>query len=95
MDHGSTGQLGHIVTDAIARFGDRDLLYDGTTRWTYCDLGDAIAFDQYQAAERRRSGPVENLRVLQNGPSHSPLPQPLGLPFARWLPSYFRSNNQS
>jgi fatty-acyl-CoA synthase len=42
MDHGSTGQLGHIVTDAIARFGDRDLLYDGTTRWTYCDLGDAI-----------------------------------------------------
>ena len=42
MDHGATGRLGHIVIDAIARFADRELLYDGTTRWTYRDLGDTI-----------------------------------------------------
>jgi fatty-acyl-CoA synthase len=38
----SGGTLGRIVTAAIARFPDRDALFDGTTCWTYRQLGDAI-----------------------------------------------------
>jgi fatty-acyl-CoA synthase len=38
----SGGTLGRVVTTAIARFPERDALFDGTTGWTYRQLGDAI-----------------------------------------------------
>jgi len=38
----SGGTLGQIVTASIARFADRDALSDGTTQWTYRQLGEAI-----------------------------------------------------
>jgi fatty-acyl-CoA synthase len=39
----SGGTLGRIVTAAITRYSDREALSDGVTRWTYNQLGDAIA----------------------------------------------------
>jgi fatty-acyl-CoA synthase len=38
----SGGTLGGLIISAIARFGDRPALADGTTRWTYRELGDVI-----------------------------------------------------
>jgi fatty-acyl-CoA synthase len=39
----SGGTLGDIVVGAIARHGDRPAMADDTVRWSYRDLGDAIA----------------------------------------------------
>jgi fatty-acyl-CoA synthase len=38
----STTTLGGLAVDAVARYADRDAMFDGRTRWTYRDLGDAI-----------------------------------------------------
>lgn len=39
--HGS-GTLGQVILAAIRRFADRPAISDGSTRWAYSELGDAI-----------------------------------------------------
>jgi fatty-acyl-CoA synthase len=39
----SGGTLGGMIVGAVTRFGDRPAIGDGTIRWTYRQLGDAIA----------------------------------------------------
>ncbi|PAL24215.1 AMP-binding protein [Sphingopyxis sp. GW247-27LB] len=46
----STGTLGQIAIDAIARYPDRPMISDGKTIWTYRDLGHAIG--RYMTALR-------------------------------------------
>jgi len=37
------GTAGSLIVNAVARFGDRPALADGQIRWSYRELGDAIA----------------------------------------------------
>ena len=37
------GTLGGLIISAIARFADQPAIADGTTRWSYRELGDAVA----------------------------------------------------
>ena len=37
------GTMGGLIISAITRFGDRPAIADGTTQWTYRELGDAVA----------------------------------------------------
>jgi fatty-acyl-CoA synthase len=39
----SGGTVGGLIISAILRFGDRPAIADGTTRWSYRELGDVIA----------------------------------------------------
>ena len=39
----SGGALGALCVNAFARFGDRHAIADDTTRWTYRELGNAVA----------------------------------------------------
>lgn len=37
------GTLGQVILTAIGRFGDRDAIADGDRRWSYSQLGEAVA----------------------------------------------------
>ena len=39
----SGGTLGSLILNAIARFGDRPAMADGTIRWTYREFGEQVA----------------------------------------------------
>ena len=41
-DPSSRGTLGRLIISALARFADREMIGDGTARWTYRELGDRI-----------------------------------------------------